>query len=135
MRIGFLEPRHRGTAVAFTPPAWTECGRPGAIVVPSSAPLVVIEGVGGGRRELADLVDAVIWVQADEATAALVDEWQREERPFLAAQRPWERPDHVVAALMADDPPKGPPARRRRLRRRTRLTHRSTSSKARDLTS
>ena len=111
LRTGILEPLHRGEAVAFTPPAWTARGRPGAIAVPPSARLVVVEGVGAGRRELADLVDVTIWVQADEevrasreaarvaageVTAAFVEEWQREERPFLAAQRPWDRADHVV---------------------------------------
>ena len=112
MRTGVLEPLHRGEPVAFTPPAWTERGRPGAIVVPPSARLVVVEGVGAGRRELADLVDVTVWVQADEqaraareaarvaageVTADFVDEWQREEVPFQADQRPWERADHVVA--------------------------------------
>ena len=112
MRSGILEPVRAGTAVAFTPPAWTERGRPGAIVVPSGASLLVVEGVGAGRRELADLVDVTIWVQAEtevrsareaarvaagEVTATLVEEWQREELPFLAAQRTWERADHVVA--------------------------------------
>jgi uridine kinase len=127
MRTGVLEPLHRGEAVAFTPPAWTERGRAGAIVVPPSARLVVVEGVGAGRRELADLVDATVWVQSDEATreareaarvaagevtARLVDEWQREELPFLAAQRVWERADCVVAgttgALTAGVLPRDP---------------------------
>lgn len=112
MRTGVLEPLRAGSAVDFTPPAWTERGRQGAIVVPPDARLVVVEGVGAGRRELADLVDATIWVQAEESvrwsreavrveagevTADFVDEWQREERPFHAAQRVWERADQVVA--------------------------------------
>ena len=112
MRSGVLEPVHRGAAVDFTPPAWTERGRQGAVVVPADARLVVVEGVGAGRHELADLVDATIWVQADQevrmareatriargdVTAELVEEWQSEEYPFVARQRVWERADHVVA--------------------------------------
>ena len=127
LRTGVLEPLHRGAAVAFTPPAWTERGRDGAIVVPASARFVVVEGVGAGRSELADLVDATVWVQADEdarwsreavrvaageVTAEFVEEWQREERPFLAAQRVWERADCVVAgtdgALIAGARPRNP---------------------------
>jgi uridine kinase len=118
MQSGVLEPVHRGKAVDFTPPAWTERGRQGAIVVPSGARLVVVEGVGAGRHELADLVDVTIWVQADEearsareaarialgeVSAELVDEWQREERPFVARQRTWERADHVVAGGVRND--------------------------------
>jgi uridine kinase len=112
MRSGVLQPLHRGEAVAFTPPAWADRGRQGAIVVPYGARFVVVEGVGAGRGELADLIDATIWVQVDEdarlsreaarveagdVSASLLEEWQREERPFLAAQRVWERADHVVA--------------------------------------
>lgn len=123
MRTGVLEPLHRGEAVAFVPPAWVEHDRepgerlpstwPDGIVVPASTRFVVIEGVGSSRRELADLVDTAIWVQADEetraardaarvaageTTARMVDEWQRKEVPFLADQRPWDRADHVVAS-------------------------------------
>lgn len=119
MRSGVLEPVHRGAAVRFVPPAWTDRGRPGAVVVPADADLVVVEGVGAGRRELSDLVDAVVWVQAPEevrwareaarvaageVSADFVDEWQRAERPFLAAQRTWERAAFVVSGEPTPDP-------------------------------
>ena len=66
--------------------------------------LVVVEGVGAGRRELAPLLDAVLWVQSDAAEAErrglardlaqgadgdldevtrFWHEWQAEELPFL----------------------------------------------------
>jgi hypothetical protein len=108
---GVLRPVRRGEAVAFRPPAWDVRQRPGAVVVPAGCPLVLVEGVGIGRRALADLVDALMWVQSDldvARTRALVrdgggaaeeafwDEWQAEERPFLAADRPWERADVVI---------------------------------------
>ena len=122
MRTGVLEPLRRGSGVRFVPPAWiAHADEPGGrpvtwpdgIVVPPSARAVVVEGVGATRRELADLVDVAIWVQADEearaareaarvaageVTSDFVDGWQREELPFLADQRPWDRADHVVAS-------------------------------------
>lgn len=30
-----------------------------------TASLLIVEGVGAGRRELADLIDGIVWVQAD----------------------------------------------------------------------
>ena len=111
---GILMPVHRGEPVSFRPPRWAERGRGGSIDVPASCPLLIIEGVGAGRREAAHLVDALIWVQSDQREAerrslARVGQpggpttvrdlrgWMAEEEPFLADQRPWERADLVVA--------------------------------------
>jgi uridine kinase len=60
-----LEPLHQRRAVSFRPPAWDERGRRGTIDASPDAALVIIEGVGAGRRETSHLVDAVVWVQAD----------------------------------------------------------------------
>jgi hypothetical protein len=98
-----------------------EHGREGSIDVPAGCPLVIIEGDGAGRREVAPLIDTLIWVQADEREAgrraaaraanppaadlankdpsgAPFDEdgWMAEEIPFNAAQRTWERADVIV---------------------------------------
>jgi hypothetical protein len=62
---GALEPIRRGQAVAFRPPAWDERGRPGAIELRVDASLVIVEGVGASRREIAHLLDAAVWVQSD----------------------------------------------------------------------
>jgi hypothetical protein len=115
---GVLEPVRRSEAVAYRPPAWAERGRPGSIEVPAGASVVVVEGVGAGRRELAGLIDVLVWVQSDfdEAekrgvardiasgvngdTQASIDfwhEWLASELPFLERDRPWERADVVVA--------------------------------------
>ena len=111
---GILLPVHRGEPVTFRPPSWAEHGRGGWIDVPASCPLLIVEGVGAGRREAAYLVDALIWVQSDEREAerrslARVGQpggsrtvrdlrgWMAEEEPFLADQRPWERADLIVA--------------------------------------
>lgn len=106
LAAGVLVPLRRGGDVSYRPPAWDRRNRPGAIDVPATAPLVVVEGVGATRRGLTTLLDATVWVQADhdEATrrgiardgstpeaVAFWQEWAAEEERFLAADRPWER--------------------------------------------
>ncbi|MBO0814467.1 MAG: hypothetical protein J2P30_04855 [Actinobacteria bacterium] len=66
---GILVPVHQGRAVSYRPPRWDEHGRKGSIEVPAGCPLVIIEGDGAGRREVAHLIDTLIWVQADEREA------------------------------------------------------------------
>jgi hypothetical protein len=109
---GVLEPVHRGGPVAYRPPAWDAHGRPGVVVVPAGAAMVIVEGVGAGRREVAHLLDATVWVQADggeidrrntariaagEVDAAGCAGWMAEEGPFVARQRTWERACVIVA--------------------------------------
>jgi len=118
---GILIPVHHGQAVSYRPPRWDEHGREGSIEVPVGCPLLIIEGDGAGRREVAHLIDTLIWVQADKREAgrrsvaraanrpaadlanmavdgAPFDEegWMAEEIPFNAAQRTWERADIIV---------------------------------------
>jgi hypothetical protein len=110
---GILVPVHQGRAVSYRPPRWAEHGREGSIEVPADCPLLIIEGDGAGRREAADLIDALIWVQSDEREAERRvltrigkpdeaptiwhhREWMAEEIPFNAAQRTWERADVIV---------------------------------------
>jgi len=107
-----LEPLHQGRAVEFRPLAWNGRGRPGSIVVPIDASLVIIEGVGATRAELGHLLDATIWVQADlrdvetrnaervrsgETHESGVSAWMAEEFPFLEGDRPWERVSYIIA--------------------------------------
>ena len=128
---GILVPVHQGQAVSYRPPRWDEHGREGSIEVPAGCPLLIIEGDGAGRREVAHLTDTVIWVQADEqetrrrtaaraahrpaadlanrpADGAPIDEdgWMAEEIPFNTAQRTWERADLIVCGTpeIAYDP-------------------------------
>jgi hypothetical protein len=113
---GVLEPLHRGAAVSYRPAAWAQRGREGAIEVPAGLQMVIVEGTGAARRELAHLVDAVVWVRSDLAEARrrclardgdtpaareFWDEWMTEEIPYLAEQRPWERADVVVDGMPA----------------------------------
>ena len=58
---GILVPVHRGEQVSYRPPGWAEHGREGSINVPAACPLLIIEGDGAGRREVAHLIDALIW--------------------------------------------------------------------------
>jgi hypothetical protein len=110
MRDGILAPLRAGEDVNYRPPAWDERGRDGAITASAASPLVVVEGVGIGRRELARYFDALLWVQtdADEARrrgllrdgadeADFWAEWQASEDPFQAEQRPWERAGLIVS--------------------------------------
>lgn len=111
--------------MSYRPPGWIERERPGAIVVPAGLDLVVVEGVGAGRRELEGLLDAVVWVQSDFAEAerrgiardiaegvngdaaestAFWHEWMAEELAFVKEQRPWERACLVVAGTASDVP-------------------------------
>ena len=118
---GILVPVRQGQAVSYRPPRWEEHGREGSLEVPAGCPLLIIEGDGAGRREVAHLIDTLIWVQADESEAARrsaaraenrpaadlanqahdgapIDEdgWMAEEIPFNTAQRTWERADLIV---------------------------------------
>ena len=113
MISGVLEPVRAGYAVDYRPPAWDERGREGSVVVPASATLLIIEGVGAGRRELAPFLDAAVYTQADLAVRAqreLVREqagentrsgiaaWMEEENPFVAERRPWELANLIVCS-------------------------------------
>lgn len=125
---GVLEPVHQGGPVCYRPPAWEARGRRGAIEVPADAELVLVEGVGAGRRELTHLLDAVVWVQSDYVEAerrgiardvaegttgdlaqatAFWHEWMAQELPFLDRQRPWERACITVAGTVARPTPPG----------------------------
>ena len=120
LRDGILTPYRSGRPVTCTPPAWLPRARRGAIEVPGGCPLLVVEGVGVSRRELAGEFALRLWVQSDRVEArrrGLVrdggpaheefwDEWEAAEVPFLAADRRWERADLVVAGT--PDRPHGP---------------------------
>lgn len=115
---GVLEPVRRGEAVSYRPPEWDERGRSGAIEVPAGQRLVIVEGVGAGRRELTDLLDGVVWVETpretrdrrdDERMAAgdvsreTYESWMAEEEPFVAEQGTWERAFAIVDGTSPTD--------------------------------
>jgi len=114
---GVLEPLRRGEDVSCTPPGWVSHGRSGALQVPV-CDLVLVEGVGAGRREVAEFLDGVVWVASDldeamrrgldrdvasgvngdrEQATAFWHEWMAQELPFQADQRTWERATLVLA--------------------------------------
>ena len=111
VREHVIDPLRDGRDVDYRPPGWVERDRPGSVVVPASAPVVVIEGVGAGRASLATHVDAVVWVEtpleetqardavrvaAGEIDPESYERWMAEELPFHETERTWERADVVV---------------------------------------
>ncbi len=117
---GVLIPARSGQPVRYRPPAWDTHDRPGFIEVPAGTELLVIEGVGAGRRELVHLVDALIWIQSDlrvteqrnvdrvglpggSPDVAAHQAWMAEEIPFVAEQRPWERADIIASGTPRQD--------------------------------
>jgi hypothetical protein len=111
LRDGVLTPLKAARPVAYRPAAWEARGRSGAIVVPAGLAVVWLEGTGSLRRDLADVVDAGVWIQSDvvEADRRLVArdggsaqeerfkrDWDREEIPFMLDHRPWERATAIV---------------------------------------
>lgn len=116
--VAALTDLRRDGALALIPPAWRSHGRDGSLTITTGAPLVIVEGTGSGMRAVADLVDLHIWVQTDddvaqkrgiardirEGTNGDANEsvqfwhrWMSHERPFLAADRPWERARLIVS--------------------------------------
>ncbi len=109
---GVLAPLGAGRAVHYRPPAWVERGRPGAIELPADLEVLILEGVGASRRDLADLIAAAVWVETDEperlrrdderiaageVTREVFGSWMAVENPFISADRPWSRADAMIA--------------------------------------
>jgi hypothetical protein len=120
LATGVLLPARRGEAVAYRPQAWDIHGRPGAIELPYSAQLLIVEGVGAGRRALATYFDEIIWVQsdldqtlardrkrvaADEINADAYADWMAQERPFQADQETWVRARVIVSGSASPEQP------------------------------
>jgi hypothetical protein len=115
---GVLLPARRGDHVCYRPPAWDIHGRPGAIEVPAGTRLLIVEGVGAGRRELASHLDGIIWIQSDldetlardkqrvaagEISATAYADWMQQERPFHASQETWTRARMIVCGSAHSD--------------------------------
>lgn len=119
---GVIAPWRAGKCVRFRPPGWIAKGRPGAVEVPASAEVLIVEGVGAGRESLVEQADLVIWVQSDRDEARrrgiardielgrepaeaeqFWDEWTQSEEPFLAAERPWTRAHLIVNGTATGD--------------------------------
>lgn len=114
LRHNVLEPVRRGDAVRYRPAAWVSHDRAGLIEVNADCRILILEGTGAIRPELADITDASVWIQTDITQARqrgiardlavrepgdaerFWDKWQREEIPFLLRNRPWHHATHVV---------------------------------------
>jgi hypothetical protein len=67
LAVRVLQTARSGEPLSFRPPACDERHREGAIVLPRGTRLLLLEGVGSSREELAHLLDGRLWVQADRA--------------------------------------------------------------------
>jgi len=111
-----ITPWLAGDDIDYRPPGWITKGREGSVTARGTG-ILVLEGVGAGRRRLADHASCVLWVDASAATSRErclsrdlgingdtleeVEEFYQmytdvETPPFLA-ETPWER-----AALIVD---------------------------------
>src|SRR5262249_3368829 len=112
LALRVLEAAHASEPLSFRPPAWDDRNRAGAIVLPRDTQLLLFEGVGSSREELAHMLDIRLWVQSDrvvadrrnddrvaagELTRSVYEAWMAEELSFVAARRPWEHADLVVS--------------------------------------
>ncbi len=117
-----LRPLREGTHVNYRPPAWDRRRRPGAMSASATSRYIVIEGCGAIRRSLAPLLDVRVWVQSDydeaerrgilrdggtDTAAAFWREWEAQEVPFFAQNRPWERADLFACGTPPPDVPPG----------------------------
>ena len=103
-----LQPFKAGQLVLWTPDAWHEHKRSGAISV-QPAPILIVEGVSSTRRELSRWIDYTIWMETDAQLAERRGlerdgpngydfwfEWQSHENPFLERDQPWTRASLIV---------------------------------------
>lgn len=112
-----LRPLHQGEAVDvdLRPPDHTDPELPGLIRVPAGLDVVWVEGVGIIRDELADWIDASIWIQGDldeqERRMNVRDgddpdhqrfyaEWVKEELPLLQREVPWQKATLVTTTTV-----------------------------------
>lgn len=114
LRHNVLEPARRGNAVRYRPAAWVSHDRAGLIEVDTACRILILEGTGAIRPELADITDVSVWIQTDitqarqrgiardiatrepEEAERFWDEWQQQEVPFLLHNRPWHHATHVL---------------------------------------
>lgn len=116
--VAALSELHTTGALDLIPHPWREHGREGSIRITAGAPLVIVEGTGAGLQAVRRLIDLHVWVQTGddvaehrgisrdiaEGTNGNAEEsvrfwhaWMAAERPFFAADRPWERADMIVS--------------------------------------
>ncbi|MDK8895528.1 hypothetical protein QQA02_07485 [Corynebacterium sp. MSK006] len=123
-----IEPLLAGDAVNYRPPGWVAEGRGGSVQVPAGPRLLIVEGTGALTDAIAPLADFSVWVTGDveeqrrrgiarevdagvrdqDAATRFWDDWQTEERPFLASRCPWDLADLAVLGTVGETrPPAG----------------------------
>lgn len=106
--VGLLRPLGEGRAGTYQRYDWpTERFAESVVVAPG--PMLVLEGVGSGAAEFADLVTVLVWVEAPhdvrmargierdgDAFAPHWEQWARDEARLFARERTRERADVIV---------------------------------------
>lgn len=108
-----LRPLATGRPAAVPRWDWT-AGGPGRPRPVAPAPLLLVEGIGCGAREIAPYLSGLVWVEApadlrkaralSRDGAAYAPHWERwaaQEEAYLHAERPGERADLVVDGVRA----------------------------------
>ncbi|MFF0743822.1 uridine kinase [Streptomyces sp. NPDC004111] len=112
LRTGVTEPLSRGESARFAPYDWTARRfGPGTYVVPA-APVVLVEGVGAGRRALRPLLAHLLWMDLDAehswrrgrerdgtGQSAFWDGWTRAETRHFSADPSRPFADTLVRQL------------------------------------
>jgi uridine kinase len=112
---GLLRPLGEGRAGTYQRYDWPT-GRFAESVVVAPGPMLVLEGVGSGAADLADLVTVLVWVEAPhdvrmargierdgDAFAPHWEQWARDEAALFARERTRERADVVVDGTLPVD--------------------------------
>ena len=94
--VAALTELRRNGSLDLRPPAWQRHGREGSITITAGAPLVIVEGTDHERCGIARDIDD--GTNGDEQESVeFWHWWTRSERPFFAADRPWERARFIVS--------------------------------------
>ncbi|MFH8563214.1 uridine kinase [Streptomyces sp. NPDC017988] len=100
LRRQILDPLSRSETARYAPYDWTERRFGPAERTLPPAPVVIVEGVGAGRRALRGHLAAVLWMDVPRAAA-----WQRGRRRDGAVQRDfWDGWEPAELRHFTDDP-------------------------------
>jgi len=127
MFAGVINPWLAGQDIDYRPPGWVAKNRPGSVIAKadkrtnSEPSILVIEGVGAARSELAPYASFIVWVNTDpqfaedrrierdlatgvngstrEQVVEFEKDWMSNEVPLHLQEKPWERANLIVEGV------------------------------------